>query len=617
MLKAQQVYGPGPPAIRTEGAIALGRRLFQTLPEDAHDKAPVTGGDGRWTLVADVRLEDRQGLGAALGIAAPEAAILSDAALVMKAIEHWEEEAIGRLVGDFALALWDAGRGRLLLARDFMGHRPLHYHRGAGFFAFASMPKGLHALPEVPLGPDERAIGDFLALMRHGGSHSFFKGIERVLPGEMCIVGESGLTTRRHWTYSAEPLRLKSRGEYAEALRDTFDQAVGARLRGSGGRVAAHLSGGLDSGTVAATAARLLAPGGSVTAFTAVPRSGYGGKARRGRFIDEGPHAAAVAALYPNMEHVLVDTQGRSPLASLDRNFFLYEAPLINLCNAVWGDAIADEAKRRGHRVLLTGQMGNFSFSYTGTERLSDLLGRGKLLALAREAFHLRRRGMPLESLAAQLFGPFMPARLWVAAHRWRGRKISLLDHSAVRPEALEKLQREAARRGVDLAARPPRDSVTARIAALGRVDIGAYQKGALGGWGLDVRDPTADRRLVELCLSIPLDQYLVDGRSRALARTAFADRLPAMVVEEFRKGYQAADWHEGLLAAQAEGRREVERIAAVPAAGPIDSERLGALIDSLDKADFSAPEAEAHYRLALLRGVSLGHFVRKATGSN
>src|SRR5205085_2061359 len=110
-------------------------------------------------------------------------------------------------------------------------------------------------------------------------------------------IGLAGVETRRHWNPARETLRLGSADAYAEALREQFDRSVGARLRGAGGRVASHLSGGRDSGAVTATAARLLvASGGSVTAFTSVPRLGYDGPAPKGRICDEGPLAAATAA---------------------------------------------------------------------------------------------------------------------------------------------------------------------------------------------------------------------------------------------------------------------------------------------------------------------------------
>ncbi|MET1112468.1 MAG: asparagine synthase-related protein, partial [Allosphingosinicella sp.] len=535
----------------------------------------------------------------------------SDSALVMAAVERWEEEAIGRLAGDFALALWDRDSERLLLARDILGQRPLHFHRSGGFFAFASMPSGLQALDDVPSGADEVALASFLALMPPDGSRSFFRGIERIQPGELRIVTAGGSSSRRHWSFSGRRLQLKRSEDYVEAVREALDRAVEARLRGSGGRVAAHLSGGLDSGAVAATAARLL-PDGEVGAFTSVP--GRTAIERRGRFADEGGHAAAVASLYPNMDHVLVRTAGRSPIAGLDRNFALYQAPVLNLCNFVWGEAIAQSAAERGHRILLTGQAGNFTFSHTGFDLLPELLARGRLIRLARQALALRRSGTRLESVAAHTLWPFLPPGLWRTINRLRGRRVgagagenSLLN-PALGEAAAERLAKAAAGRD---------PGVGTRLAALAASEFGNFRQGALAGWGLDVRDPTGDRRLIELCLSIPAEIYLTGGVGRGLARRVLADRLPRLVVDETRKGFQGADWHEGLRAGWDELRREVARIAAVPAAARLlDIPRMKNLADAPALSDWNSDEAHAHYRLAMLRGVSAGHFLRSAEGA-
>lgn len=620
MLRAQQVYAPAPPAAWSGGDIALGRRLFATLPEDRYDRGPVTGGGGRWTLVADVRLDNRAELCATLGIEPGRAATLSDASVVMAAVERWADEAIPRLIGDFALALWDRDRARLLLARDFLGQRPLHYHRSDGFFAFASMAKGLHALPEIPPAPNREAVAAFIALMPENGPETFFAGVEKVRAGHVVTVTRDGIRSERWWRPEPRELRLKNSDEYAEALREHFDRAVADRLRGSEAGLASHLSAGLDSSTVTATAARLLAPtGGRLTAFTAVPREGYSGTPAVEVIPDEGPHAAAVAALYPNIEHVLVSNSG-SPVASLDRHFFLHERPVLNLCNSVWSNRIQDLARERGLRIVLTGARGNMSISYDGMPFLTQLASRGRLLRLARESWSLVRNGTRVGTVAAQTIGPFLPAAAWRAIGRLRGRGRRLTDYTAINPDAIEamRLSQLAAERGLDPNYRPRRDAHEARLWAIGRVDSGNYNKGTLAGWGLDMRDPTADRRLIEFCLTVPLEQYLRDGHRRALARTAFADRLPSVVVEEKRKGYQAADWYEGLTAARGAIAEEMERIAAsAPARATLDSQKMERLVRDWPTDGWLKQSTVQKYRLALMRGVSAGHFLRKASGSN
>jgi asparagine synthase (glutamine-hydrolysing) len=616
MLKAQLIYGPEPATIACDGALAVGGRPFAPTPEDRRRHIVAEAPDSGALLAADARIDNRDELCDALGLGRSPG--LTDPDLLLRALERWDESALERIEGDFAFAYWTPRRRRLLLARDFLGERPLHYSRRPGFFAFSSMAKGLHALPEVPMAPDQAAISGFVALLPEDGSDTFFRGVEKVRAGHWVAVTPHGMRSERWWRPSLTPVRLGSHGEYAEALRAHFDRAVGVRLSGAGGAVAAHLSAGLDSSTVAATAARLLAPtGGRVTAFTAVPREGFDGSGHPSTIVDESEYAASVAAMHPNIDHVIV-RNGGSPLAGLDRNFFLYERPVLNLCNMVWVDRILDLARDRRLSVLLTGSRGNMSLSYDGMPLLTQLLAGGRLLRLIRESAALVRNGTRFGTIGAQVLGPFLPAPLWRAIARLRGRHRNVADYSAINGAALAGLAERARARGLDLSYRPRRDPVETRLWVLGRVDMGNYNKGTLGGWGIDSRDPTADRRLIEFCLAVPADQFLHDGVPRALARTAFADRLPAALLAERRKGYQAADWHEGLNSARGELAEELERIGqCAEARSTLDTDRLKRLAAEWPTSGWDSVAAMQLYRQALLRGVSVGHFLRKASGSN
>jgi len=622
MLAAQELYGPHGSAQWVDGGVALGRRLMRVLPEDAFDRQPLIGGDGRYVLVADVRLDNRDELTDALRIPVPKARGLCDAAILLAAIERWDESCLERLVGDYAFALWDGVRRRLLLARDPLGQRPLHYHRGNKFFAFASMPKGLHALAEVPYAPDEDRIAEFLALMPETGTQSFFRGIERVESGHMITVTPTGLAARCHWQPSRRPVALRRPEEYSEALRDLLDQAVQCRLRGAQ-NVGAQLSGGFDSAAVAATAARLLAPSGRrVVAFTAVPREGYDGPAPRNRILDEGPYAAATAARYPNMEHVLIRSHGRSPLDDLDRSFFLFDRPVLNICNNVWANSIYDAARKRKLRILLAGDAGNMGLSYSGMELLPELFRSGRWLRWWREAQALVAPGrMRWRGVLARTLGPWCPAAVWVWLNRFAsGSAFKVGDYTAINSRRLAELDLPVRARDcdLDLVYRPWKDGFAMRLWALRRVDPGNYNKGTLGGWHIDHRDPTADVRLLEFCLAVPTEQFLSDGKQRALAKHALADRLPKLVLEEPRKGLQAADWHERLTAGRDRVAAELDRLDACPSATKaLDLPRLHRLVENWPAGGWERDEVSVPYRSALLRGISTGHFLRRATGAN
>ena len=111
MLRAQDIYGPDDEARWDGGRIALGRRLFRLLPEDVHDRQPLTGRGGDCVLVADIRLDNRDDLERALQISPERARTLADADILLAAWERWGLDCLDRLVGDYAFAVWALEKG--------------------------------------------------------------------------------------------------------------------------------------------------------------------------------------------------------------------------------------------------------------------------------------------------------------------------------------------------------------------------------------------------------------------------------------------------------------------------------------------------------------------------
>lgn len=616
MLASQQAYGPDDRRAWSEGPVAMGRCLHRALPEDRFDRQPLIGADGRLALVADVRLDNREELIAALGLPAATLGTRCDAALLLDCLERWGDYAVDRLVGDFAFICWDMAARRLWLARDYRGMRPLHFHRAADFVAVATMPKGLHALADVPRGPDLAVAAEMLVLMPRDSTASFWAGIERVPPATLLTIDARGVQARRYW-HPPPSVPRQPRRDWAEGLRHHLDTAVAAAMRGGDGVLGSHLSAGYDSAAVTATAARLLAPGARLSAFTAVPAPGHA-PAPRGRLADESTLAAATAARYPAIDHVLVRGSDRSPFAALDRDFHLFETPLLNRCNMGWVAAILDEAKRRGVRVLLTGEIGNMTLSHGGSDYLPQLLAQGRLPALAATAGALMRSGaLSWRDIAGITLRPFLPE--WVM--RVLGRSgTDPHDHGAIAGAAFatHDLDAKAAARAFDTRYRGWIDGHAMRAWVIGRSDPGTYYKGYVAGWGIDQRDPTGDRRLADYCFSIPPAEFVAGGQLRSVARRALSDRLPAAVLNARGKGLQAADWHLGLAAGRDDLREELTRLRRTPPVeGLIDLDLLEALDRDWPEGGWSDEGVIARYRHALLRGISVGHFVRKASGGN
>ena len=353
-----------------------------------------------------------------------------------------------------------------------------------------------------------------------------------------------------------------------------------------------------------------------------MPREGYNGPAPRNRIIDEAPYAAATAALYPNIEHVLVPNEGRSPLADLDRRFLLFDRPFRGICATGWANSMQNAIRKRKLRVVLHGAVGNLGLSYDGMELLPELFRSGRWLHLWREASALvAARRMRWRGVLANTFGPWCPPTLWNSVNKLVGKyAVEVGDFSAIHPDRFDELnlQARAKARNHDLVLRPWKDGFAMRLRYLQATDPGNFHKGNLGGLQLDYRDPTADVRLLEFCLAVPMEQFLRDGTPRALARRALADRLPKQVLEETCYGYQVADWHEDLTAARDGIVDEIDRLEACPAAAAtIDLPRLRRMIEKWPSGGWERREVEMRYRYTLLRAIAVGHFLWRATGSN
>ena len=150
------------------------------------------------------------------------------------------------------------------------------------------------------------------------------------------------------------------------------------------------------------------------------------------------------------------------------------------------------------------------------------------------------------------------------------------------------------------------------------RQDGGDYRNGYLAGWGIDQRDPTSDRRLLEFCLAIPEDQFLRHGKTKFLYRRAFANTMPAATIAARKRGYQGADWHVGLTAVRDQVAAELDRLEKSPRARRvIDLPRLRRLIENWPRDGWHENDVIMQYRLILLHGLTVGKFIRWVEGGS
>jgi asparagine synthase (glutamine-hydrolysing) len=608
MLQALSVYGNDDQSQYTGPSVAIGRCLLRLLPQDRFDQQPLSS-DGVTALVADVRLDNRADLGTELGLSTQRSAMMADSDLLLAAWQLWREQCVDHLFGAFSFAVWNQQEQHLFLARDHTGERPLFYTSTANSFAFASMPKGLHRLPFLTPEVDEDYLARYLTLANIPIEQTIFRNIRRLPSGCALSVHRGKTKLWRHWrTDQLQELRLRSPEEYLDCFREKFDQSVRARLRTTGG-IGAQLSGGLDSGAVAATAAGLLgAEGRELTCFTAVPRPGFAGLAGETHFDDEGGPAAEVAAAYPNMRHVLVDSSETSFLDILDHNNDLYDHPCFGPSNEVWSNAILDRARASGITVLLNGNCGNSTLSYDGMPALSAWFRSGQWGTLARVAGQLTTTGnTSMRAIARHAVWPSLP--FWLRSITDPHMRGFSLDYSILRPEIAQRMSLERAAFH-DLNHHSP-DGRTMLRTLLEYGDISDTPVAAQGGWQLDFRDPTYDRRIVEFCLTVPLEEFLRGGQLRSLVRRAMVGRLPASTLRRTQRGRQSADWYVNMGAVRGRMAVEVERLQSSPLASRIlDLGRMRSLIENWPSSGFERLDVNRSHHIALTRGFSVGRFL-------
>ncbi|HEX8442624.1 MAG TPA: asparagine synthase-related protein [Allosphingosinicella sp.] len=610
MLDAQSLYGPHSSSCRASDVTAFGRALYRLLPQDDHDRQPLVGGGGRYLLAADLRLDNREALLASLGEPASRISTLSDSALLLACYERWGPKLVDHIAGDFAFALWDSAEHELLLARDPLGQRPLYFSRTKDHFAFASMPSGILALDSAKPAPDSERFADFLSDLRPSLDRSFFDGIGSVEPGHLLSFSNGAIRSDRYWNPSLGGLKLRSFGDYVEAYREQVDQAVRSCLRGADGAVASHLSSGYDSSAVTTTAARILGgSGGQVTAYTSAPRLGFDGLPARGRIADESGVAAITASCHANIEHVIMRPDNVSPVAAMQDMTPYAQQPLGNIKNAGWWTAINRDVSQRGISVLLTGENGNMSISAGGVNELADLVREGKWLTWLREAKGFKRNeNVRWRGLLAASWGAWVPQPLWDLVV-----KLTLDEDTRLGTPFLltAPLKERVAARSADefWSSKPAADSRAVRLMLLRRQSHGGSRKSALARWGIDERDPTSDRRLLEFCLSLPTEMLIKDGVRRPLARAVLADRLPPQVLYPSRRGYQSADWYEHITREECKAVFE-SVVDCAPARSIIDMDLLGRLIDEWPTSDWHRPAVFCDYAV-VLNALSSAYFIK------
>lgn len=515
--------------VRCEDGVGLGVRLLYTTPESHHEKAPFQHAEfPHLILAADAWLDNRAALCDTFQIPHSERATTCDSELILRAYVKWGEECADKLRGDFAFALWDSQKQQWYCARDFIGSKPLFYFDSPLLFCFASDVRGVLACPGVPNTLDTGMLATYLSASTSTAEKqfTFYQTVFKIPPGHFLVVAPHTLRVTRYWSPDNAPdLHLSSPAAYAEQTRALLEQAAQNATR-TPFRVGAHLSGGLDSTTVAILAAREMQKRGErMNGYSWSPPPSHtqitDAEDER-HFIQAVCQAETITPHYVEYSSDAAIEVYTRDITRIPREMALREEQTQN------------QAAQDGVRVLLSGWGGDELISYSGRGYLPDLFRHGAFPQLHREI--VKRLPPGARGLIwaraygsvvyRQLLWFLMPDLVWQIHSPYQNNTARL---KYIRPEFL------ACERAAVHALRDPlaRDYPNVRLTQTARLEHGHLTR-RMESWathgakrGIVYRYPLVSRELVEFSLGLPPQLYFADGYSRAVLRRATRGILP------------------------------------------------------------------------------------------
>ena len=545
-----------PPAVAKiwDGATAALAHL-QTIrtAQDRFETLPLEDSESGLVMTGAFRLDNREELFEALGIAHTDRANMPDGQLVMRAWKAWGADAMPRLLGDFSMAIWNPNDQSLTLTGDFAATQDVYYHHRDGQFAFASNPESLTALDDI-----DREIDEVMLVNGASGPlplkpdivkpKCMFKGIERLPGGFVYRFDRDGLTTSRYWNgeTSRYAQNFTSDQDWYDHFDALFRDAVAVRMREERG-VGVMLSGGLDSAAVAGVAAHVLAERGeTLRTYTYRPGSDMDDQLEGWRISDEWASVEALAAMHSNMEPHWVRIGDLLPMDIDPRvDDFVFGPRSLN---SSWASKIGALGEQHGVGAMLLGNAGNFSISWGGSimhqgfEPISASVAAAKTLIMGSDKPNRSRWRRAARQLYDGIWPNNLVAMKAVLQNPLKGKFNTVLSDEALARYIDTDVASRIAKRKLRM---PPSADMILPKRWENRVKnpVNSYDH-MLTAYGITASDPTADRRVVEFCMTAPQRIFANDREDRLLVRKGLRRYLPPEVADRKLRGAQSCDGH-------------------------------------------------------------------------
>lgn len=512
--------GPNGMGCWTDRGLVLSHTRLAIIDTTAASDQPMHDAADEVHLVFNGAIYNFRELRAELEAAGHRFRSRGDTEVIVNGYRQWGEAVFSRLIGMFAIVIWDSRHDRLIAARDRFGEKPLYFTVRPEATLLASEIKAILAWPGVQRHPNLGALHDFLSFSYIPDRDTAFAGIERVPPAHMMICERGRAPVlRRYWELplpGAAPIKASTedlKHELIDRLRKAVELCLVADVP-----LGAFLSGGVDSGAVVA----MMAPAreGSVETFS----SGFGLDN-----YDETRFATMIAGRYGTNHHVF--TYGEEIVANMAQLAWHYDEPFAD-SSALVAYALSRET-RQAVTVALTGDGADETllgysryFRYGAMRRKTPPEGGRRLPALY--------RGKPAENdprrSAGDTYGRLVET--FRETHKLVGYDLALLPYldrcsfDRFADHVVEGVTPEEQAGRIDLSTYLPNDLLV-------KVDIAAMAH------GLETRAPFLNHELVEWVTRIPADSKVWGNEGKALLKAALEPYLPHECMYRPKMGFR------------------------------------------------------------------------------
>lgn len=543
MLSRLPHRGPDGSGIYRDRRVALGHVRLAII-DVAGGAQPMSNQDGSVWLTFNGEIFNYIELREELTRLGHRFATASDTEVIVHAWEQWQEGCFERFNGQWALAIWDRERERLVLSRDRLGVRPLYVARAGEQVVFASEVKAVFAHPSVPREFDPVGLTETLTFWSPVAPRTVFAGVEQVPPGHLWIMDHRGQRTVPYWQPEFPPRGeepLQDLEQNATAVRDQVIEAVRLRFLRSDVPVGAYLSGGLDSAITAAVIAK----------YTDAPLQTFSLRFGDADF-DEGSFQAAMARRL-GTEHHDITVQGSDIGTAFPDVVRHAESPVLRSAPAPML-LLSGLVREHGFKVVVTGEGADEVFAgydIFRETRLREFLARDP-------GSEVRPRGLELlypwlarspgqaPAFAREFFARTLDLTDPAFSHRTRWDTTSaLLGMTTVPPGLGEAVVTDFLDR------LPPAHVEWDPVARAQWLEMTTLLPGyILSSQGdrmlmansVEGRFPFLDRDIVALAGQLPARHKLLGLDEKHILKEAFRDLLPEEILTRPKQPYRAPD---------------------------------------------------------------------------